>query len=269
MEKVLGIKVTPFFASDYAGVIEAMRFRKVDAAWMGNKSAMEAVDRANAEVFAQVVSVDGSLGYYSYMTVHRDSPYKTMADIFNNSKNISFGMGDPNSTSGFLVPSYYLFALNKVEPKSAFKVVRNANHETNMLSVYNRQIDVAVHSSDSWERLEKRSPETASALRQIWKSPIIPSDPVLWRRDIHTELKQRLKTFFLGYGRSGANAAKEKDILVRLTFSGFVDSSNAQLKPIRQLELFREKTKIESDMTMNIEEKTKKLDAINQRLNAL
>ena len=52
--KETGLKVNAFFASDYAGVIEAMRFNKVQVAWFGNKSAMEAVDRANGEVFAQI-----------------------------------------------------------------------------------------------------------------------------------------------------------------------------------------------------------------------
>ena len=43
MEDALDIEVRPFFAPDYAGVIEAMRFKKVHVAWFGNKSAMEAV----------------------------------------------------------------------------------------------------------------------------------------------------------------------------------------------------------------------------------
>ena len=47
MEKQTGLKVKAFFATDYAGIIEAMRFNKVQLAWMGNKSAMEAVDRSN------------------------------------------------------------------------------------------------------------------------------------------------------------------------------------------------------------------------------
>src|SRR5215813_8756794 len=54
MSNALGVKVKAFYATDYAGVIEAMRFNKVQIAWYGNKSAMEAVDRANGEVFAQV-----------------------------------------------------------------------------------------------------------------------------------------------------------------------------------------------------------------------
>ncbi|VDZ05802.1 phosphonate ABC transporter, substrate-binding protein [Escherichia coli] len=48
MEKKLGVKVNAFFAPDYAGIIQGMRFNKVDIAWYGNLSAMEAVDRANA-----------------------------------------------------------------------------------------------------------------------------------------------------------------------------------------------------------------------------
>jgi phosphonate transport system substrate-binding protein len=60
MEKSLGVKVNAFFAPDYAGIIQGMRFNKVDIAWYGNLSAMEAVDRANGQVFAQTVAADGS-----------------------------------------------------------------------------------------------------------------------------------------------------------------------------------------------------------------
>src|ERR1700716_745827 len=90
MSKKLGIKVTAFFAPDYAGVIEAMRFNKVQFAWLGNKSAIEAVDRANSEIFAQTVNPDGSLGYYSFISVHKDSAYKNLGDIFKNAKNMNF-----------------------------------------------------------------------------------------------------------------------------------------------------------------------------------
>ena len=63
MSEQTGLKVNAFFASDYAGVIEGMRFGKVDVAWFGNKSGMEAVDRADGEVFAQSVDVEGSYNF--------------------------------------------------------------------------------------------------------------------------------------------------------------------------------------------------------------
>ncbi|MES2040617.1 MAG: phosphonate ABC transporter substrate-binding protein [Pseudomonadota bacterium] len=267
MSKKLGIKVTAFFASDYAGVIEGMRFNKVQFAWLGNKSAIEAVDRANSEVFAQMVNADGTLGYYSMISVHKDSSYQTMEDVLKNAKNMNFGIGDPNSTSGFLVPSYYVFAQNNVNPKTAFKTVRGANHETNILAVANKQVDAAVHSSDTLDRIKARQPETASQLRQVWKSPLIAADPLVWRKDLPADIKTKIKEFFISYGKTGPDAAREKAQLAKLTLGGFQDSSNAQLKPVRQLELFKEKVKIEADVALNADEKKAKLDDINRKLN--
>ena len=47
------------------------------------------------------------------------------------------------------MPGYYVFAQNKVDPKTAFKVVRSANHETNALAVANKQVDVATNNSEN------------------------------------------------------------------------------------------------------------------------
>jgi phosphonate transport system substrate-binding protein len=266
MSKKLGVKINAFFAPDYAGVIEGMRFNKVEFAWLGNKSAIEAVDRANGEVFMQTVMLDGSMGYYSLISVHKDSPYKTLDDVLKNAKNISFGMGDPNSTSGFIVPSYYVFAQNNVNPKTAFKAVRAGNHETNILAVANKQVEAAVHSSDVFERIEARQPEMAHQLRQVWKSPLIASDPLVWRKDLPQELKTKIRDFFLAYGKTGPNAAVEKEVLKKLVLGGFQNSSNAQLKPIRQLELFKEKVKLEADADMKADEKKAKIDDITRKL---
>jgi phosphonate transport system substrate-binding protein len=117
MGEKTGMKVNAFFASDYAGIIEGMRFNKVQVAWFGNKSAMEAVDRAQGEVFAQMVNADGSQGYYSHLIVHKDSPLKSLDDMLAQGKNLSFGNGDPNSTSGFLVP--------EVDPRSQSRIQRH------------------------------------------------------------------------------------------------------------------------------------------------
>jgi phosphonate transport system substrate-binding protein len=269
LSKKLGVKVNAFFASDYAGVIEGMRFNKIQFAWLGNKSAIEAVDRSSGEVFAQSVNLDGSLGYYSMLSVHRNSPYKTLDEVLKNAKTLNFGIGDPNSTSGFLVPSYYVFAQRNVNPKTAFKTVRAANHETNILAVANKQVDAAVHSSDVLDRVEARQPEIARNLRQVWKSPLIAADPLVWRKDLPQDLKTRIKGFFVGYGKSGPNIDNEKAVLKKLTLSGFQESSNAQLKPVRQLELFKEKIKLEADADMKADDKKAKLDDITRKLNEI
>lgn len=103
MEKKLGVKVNAFFAG-LRGHYPRMRFNKVDIARYGNLSAMEAVDRANGQVFAQTVAADGSPCYWSVLIVNKDSPINNLNDLLAKRKDLTFGNGDPNSTSGFLVP---------------------------------------------------------------------------------------------------------------------------------------------------------------------
>lgn len=265
MQKSTGFKINAFFAPDYSGVIEAMRFNKVHVAWMGNKSGMEAVDRAQGEIFAKVTQADGAQGYWSVMVVHKDSPLKTLDDVIKSRQNLTLGMGDTNSTSGTLVPGFYAWAQNKIDPTRDFKRSMRANHETNILAVASKQIDVATVASDGIDRMKIKMPEKAVELREVWRSPLIPSDPLLWRKDLDADAKKKLREFFLTYGKD----AREKEILKTLTWAGFVASDNTQLTPIRQLELARERSKVEADTTMSADEKAKKLKDIDQRLSDL
>ena len=159
MSKATGFKVNGMYATDYAGVIEAMRFKKVQLAWFGNKSGMEAVDRANGEVFARVVARDGSVGYYSHIIVHKDSPFAKLEDILKCDKSLDFGIGDPNSTSGFLVPTAYIFAAHNIDPKTCFRTVRNANHQANAMAVANKQVAAATNNSEDLQRVAAAAPD--------------------------------------------------------------------------------------------------------------
>ncbi|MBX9925365.1 MAG: phosphonate ABC transporter substrate-binding protein [Hyphomicrobiaceae bacterium] len=264
LEAGTGLKVNAFFASDYAGIIEGMRFNKVQLAWYGNKSAMEAVDRAEGEVFVQSVNKDGTIGYYSHLIVHKDSPITKLEDVLKCDKSLDFGIGDPNSTSGFLVPMTYVFAANKVDPKQCFKVVRNANHEANALAVANKQVQVAANNNENLERLKKTNPDALANIKVIWTSPLIPSDPLVWRKDLDAAAKTKIYTFLMGYGRTGDEATlkKQKETLAALGWSPFRPSSNAQLLPIRQLEVSRKQLKIDADDKLSADDKKKQLGEI-------
>jgi phosphonate transport system substrate-binding protein len=264
MEKKTGLKIKSFYATDYAGVIEAMRFNKVQVAWYGNKAAMEAVDRANGEIFAQLMYADGSFGYEALLITHKDSPYKNLDDVFKNSKNINFGIGDPNSTSGFLVPSYYVFAERKVDPRAVFKTVRNGSHGNNIQAVLAKQLDVATNNTEDMGRLQVTRPDLYDQLRIIWKSPLIPSDPFVWRKDLDPAIKEKVRTFVLNYAKTDE---AEKLVLKNIyNYGGFRASTNDQLKPIRQLELFRDRKKFENAPGMSDAERAAKLAEIDQAL---
>ena len=270
MEKSLRMKVKPFFASDYAGIIEGMRFGKVHVAWFGNKSAMEAVDRAGAEVFVQEIKANGKQGYYSHILTHVDNKdINSLKDLFARcNKSLSFGIGDPNSTSGFLVPSYYVFAQNNVDPKKCFKSVRNASHETNLMAVAYKQVHAAANNSEQVSRSKKTAPKAAKQVKVIWTSPLIPADPITYRKDLSKALKAKIKGFFLSYGRLGDNIAHQKKVLNGLGSGGggYTDSNNSQLYPIRQLALFKKKLSLQADKRMEPKVKAKRFQNINKKL---
>ena len=267
MEKKTGLTVKSFYAPDYAGVIEAMRFNKIQVAWYGNKAAMEAVDRASGEIFAQIRYKDGSYGYNGLLITHQDSPYKNLEDVFKSSKNINFGIGDPNSTSGFLVPTFYVFAQNNVDYRTAFKTVRNASHGANIQAVLAKQIDVATNNTEDMGKLEASRPDLYKQLRIIWRSPLIPSDPFVMRKDLDPAVKAKIRSFVLSYAQTDA---AEKAILNNIyNYDGFRESNNDQLIPIRQLELFRDLTKVNNDTSLSAEAKAKAVAEIEQKLSAL
>jgi phosphonate transport system substrate-binding protein len=263
MEKKLGMKVNGYFAPDYAGIIEAQRFNKVQIAWYGNASAIQAVDRAEGEVFVQTVASDGAPGYWSLLLVHKDSPIKSFEELLKTPGKYSFGNGDPNSTSGFLVPSYYAWGQNNIDIRKHFTRLTSGGHETNALAVANKQVDVATGNTENMDRLQKTAPDKAAQIRVLWKSPLIPSDPIVWRKDLTAEDKAKIKGFFLNYGTKDE---AEKKVLAALQWAPFKESSNKQLLPIRQLALFRDKLKLEADANMAADEKSKKLAEIDAKL---
>lgn len=274
MEKATSMKVNAFFAPDYAGIIEGMRFNKVQVAWYGNASAIQAVDRANGEVFVQTVSEDGSKGYFSLLIVHKDSPLNSLNDLLAAPGRYTLANGDPNSTSGFLVPSYYAWAKNNVDIRSHFTRIVSGNHESNALAVVNRQADVATNNNENVDRLGQRQPEKRAELKEIWRSPLIPSDPIVRRADLPVAVKASVEKFFLGYarpapGKSADDLAREKQTAKALQWSpegAFDASSNRQLLPVRQLGLFRDRLKIEQDSKLSDAERREKLADIDARL---
>ena len=259
-----GLKVKGFYASDYAGVIEAMRFNKVQVAWFGNKSAMEAVNRSNAEIFVQSVDSAGDPGYWSHIIVHKDSPLNTLDDVLKCDKSIEFGNGDPNSTSGFLVPMSYIFAERGIDPKTCFKTVRNGSHEANALAVANKQVTAATNNSESLRRLEITAPQAYKQIKVIWTSPVIPSDPLVWRKDLPADLKAKLVTWILNYGRSGTpdEIEKARKVLAALQRAPFNPSTDRQLLPIRKLEANKELLKTQADDKLSANDKAAGIEKI-------
>jgi phosphonate transport system substrate-binding protein len=238
----------------------------VQIAWFGNKSAMEAVDRAGGEVFAQSVDKDGNPGYWSHVIVHKDSPFKTLDDVLKCDRSIDFGIGDPNSTSGFLVPITFIFSARSIDPKSCFKTVRAANHEANALAVANKLVQAATNNNENLRRLQTTAPDKAKEIRAIWTSPLIPSDPLVWRKDLDAGVKKKLSDWLFAYGTSDAT---EKKVLAELGWAPFKKSDDSQLLPIRQMEVNKAIMKIKGDEKISAAEKGPQLAELQKQFDEI
>jgi phosphonate transport system substrate-binding protein len=96
LTKELGVPLKWREATDYDGVIEALKARKVELAWFGPASFARAwiVTDGQAVPLAAEIDKDGGFGYFGVIIVKKDRPYKTLDDL----KGKRFGFADPNST---------------------------------------------------------------------------------------------------------------------------------------------------------------------------
>jgi phosphonate transport system substrate-binding protein len=262
MSKATGLEVRGFFATDYAGLVEAMRFNKIQIAWLGAKAALESVDRAEGEVFAQFIDQAGQSGYTSVIITHRDSRVRTIEDMFTQAKELSFGIGDPQSTSGTLVPTCELFAPRGLDVRRMFRITRSSTHGGNLLAVINKQIDVATNYSVGLEKMRTANPAAYAQVRVLWTSRPIPADPIVWRRDLPESTKRKISAFLFGYGKD----EREKAILAGLQqAAGFRPSDNRQLIAVRLTSLLLEKFRVKSDPDLSPAERATRLEVLERR----
>ena len=241
MQAIIGMKVTPFFSTNYTALIEAMRFKQTDVGWFSNESGLEAVRRADGEVFARTTEATGADGYHSVLIVNANSDI-TLDHVLKCDRSLNFGMGDAKSTSGTLAPLTYLFAPKDIDPQTCFKTVRSgATHQANLFSVAHGQLDVATNNDRGLMLARQRGVPEVNEVKVIWTSPLLPEDPIIWRKDLEASVKEKVRQFFLTYGQGDTPTAQAQHAkLVRLSIGGFVPADDNHLLPVREIEATRD-----------------------------
>ncbi|VTT28487.1 phosphonate ABC transporter substrate-binding protein [Klebsiella pneumoniae] len=211
-DKELNVETKLRNSSDYSGVIQGLLGGKVDMVLSMSPSSYASVyinDPKAVDVVGIVVDdADKSRGYHSVVVVKADSPYKTLADL----KGKSFGMADPDSTSGFLIPnqSFKKDFGGSVDDKyngHFSSVTFSGGHEQDVLGVLNGQFDGAVtwasmigdyntgYTSGAFTRMIRAGqPDLMKKIRIIWQSPLIPNGPILVSNKLPADFKAKLIT---------------------------------------------------------------------------
>ena len=200
-EELLGVPTKLFAPADYNGVIQGLLGGSIDMAWLGASSyaATYLADPEAVEPVLVKINVDGGYGYYSVGFARKDSGIASLEDM----KGKVFGFGDPNSTSGYLIPSIAIPAEGySMKPGDYFGDVKfTGGHEQTIVAVSNGDIDAGVTWADglgAWEdgynsgALRKASDAglvDMNELVQIWKSPVIPEGPIVLRKALPERVK--------------------------------------------------------------------------------
>ncbi|TMQ14547.1 MAG: phosphate/phosphite/phosphonate ABC transporter substrate-binding protein [Candidatus Rokuibacteriota bacterium] len=169
LEKDLGVRVKYTTASDYRGTIEALKFGKAQLGHLGPKAYVEASTNnyANVDPVAQLQLANGSLGYRSCLIVHADSDVFSPEDMAGK----TFAFNDPNSTSGYLIPSAFFMMEMSVDPQKYFsKVVFSGSHEASILAVTNKKVEIASTNLPDLQQLTRENKIPRGGLRVIWVS---------------------------------------------------------------------------------------------------
>jgi phosphonate transport system substrate-binding protein len=192
LSKSLGMEVKPFVATDYNGVIEALRAKKLDIALLGPFSYVLASSVADAEAFALPETDKQGAVYHSVIIARKAEGIKSLKDL----QGKTFAFVDPSSTSGHLFPKAGLIKAG-INPDGFFsRVIFSGAHDASAIAVQNGKVDAAAVADALLDSAYRRGMVKAEDVVVVWTSDPIPGAPVAWRKDLPADLKAKLRAAF-------------------------------------------------------------------------
>ncbi len=202
MEKELGVPVKLFTPADYDGVIQGLLGGTLDYAWLG-ASAYAKTYLSNPEavdVMLTKQNTDDTTGYYSIGFARKDAGIASMDDA----KGKTFAFADPNSTSGYLVPGAELTEKYGKLEEYFSEVKMSGGHEQTIVGVANGDFAAGVSWADglgNWEdgytsgafrKAADAGLVDMNNLVEIWRSKLIPEGPLVVRRTLPQDVKDKV-----------------------------------------------------------------------------
>ena len=189
LQQQTGMKVKPFVATDYNGIIEALRAKKLDVAYLGPFSYVLAASVADVEAFSVAVTKkSGKSAYKSLIVVRKDSGINDVEAL----KGHTFAFVDPSSASGHLFPKAGLEQAGYDPSKLFSRVVFSGSHDASLLAVANKKVDAAAVADRIYASAIAKGQLRQDQLSVVWTSSDIPESPMVWRKDLDPAVKEKV-----------------------------------------------------------------------------
>ena len=232
LHKELGMEIQPFVATDYTGVVEALRAEKLDVAFMAPASYVLAKNEANVKVVLKSER-KGIAAYYAAIITRTDSGIKTLDDL----RGKSFAFGDSLSTTGHVFPRK-MFKEHGIDPVRDFKqILYSGGHDATVLSVLNRKVDAGATYANSpdnedtaWMRYLKNT-EDVKKIRAIAFSEPIPADNLVIRGNLDEGIANKIVDVFIKLSHDPAGKRMLRDLY---QIDGFVTATDKDYDSVRE-----------------------------------
>lgn len=225
LSRELGMKIDWTPVNDYPAVVEGLAGRKVDLAWLGGFTFVQVRLRTgNAIPIAQRVEDERFISYY---IVPAASTAKSLRDL----KGKTFAFGSPSSTSGHLMPRFYLLKEGINPDKDFARIAFSGAHDATVAFVASGRAEAGVLNSSVYERLIEKGDANAKAVRILAKTP--PYYDYNWtvRGDLDPALVKKLTDVFLKLDPKNAG---HKEILDLQRASRFIATKPENYKGIEE-----------------------------------
>ena len=191
LAKELGIPVKYFNVVDYAATVEGLAAKKLDMVWYGGFTFVQTRKRTGNAI--PIVSLEEDLHFHSKFITRPDTGVKTLADL----KGKSFSFGSVSSTSGHLMPRYFLLQ-NGINPEKDFaKFAFSGAHDATALWVESGKVDAGALNEAVWDKLVQGKKVDTNKVRVFWTTP--PFVDYVWavRGDLDKGLVERIASALL------------------------------------------------------------------------
>lgn len=223
LEKATGAKVELTVPLNYAAVGEALGAGKVDIAHFGGFTYVQASKRYGAQALVQR---ERDQAFHSLFITQTDSPIAALEDL----KGKSFAFGDVNSTSGHLMPEYYM-RNRGVDPAVIAKAIYTGGHDATAFAVANKKVDAGALDEAVYAKLTKDGKLDPTKLRVFYITP--PFFDYLWaaHKGLDPALADAFKKAMLALDPANP---QHKPMLDLLQASRYVPADDASYGKLRE-----------------------------------
>lgn len=191
LSQATGMKVVFTPVSDYAAVVESLATRKLDLAWLGGFTYVQAKIRTNGTAIPIVQRAEDAVFTSKFITA--DPAIKTLADL----KGKTFAFGAPSSTSGSLMPRFFL-QQDGLNPEKDFKTVAYSGaHDATVAFVAAGKAEAGVLNTSVWDKLVESKKVDTSKVRVFATTPTYFDYNWTVRGDLDPAIVKKLTAAFL------------------------------------------------------------------------